>query len=93
MIKQLQLIIRLLRDKRISPFIKLLPLLSLLYLIWSPDLMLGPIDDTVAIALFIQFFMSLVPDEIIDELRMDQEAEENAIVEKDDFIEGEFWEE
>jgi hypothetical protein len=93
MIKQLQLIVRLLRDKRVSPIIKLLPLLSLVYLIWSPDLLFGPIDDAMVIALFIQFFMALVPDEIIDELKMDQDIEESAIIEKDNIIEGEFWEE
>ena len=93
MAKQLQLILRLLKDKRVHPLIKLLPLLSIVYLIWSPDLLFGPIDDTVVIALFIQFFLALVPDEIIDELKRDQEFQESSLVEKDNIIEGEFWEE
>jgi hypothetical protein len=93
MAKQFQLIIRLLKDKRVHPLIKLLPVLSLVYLIWSPDLLFGPIDDTVVIALFIQFFLALVPDEIIDELKMDQEIQESSLAERDDIIEGEFWEE
>ena len=93
MVKQIQLIIRLLKDKRVHPLIKMLPLLSLVYLIWSPDLLFGPIDDTVVIALFIQFFLALVPDEIIDELKIDQEIQEDSLAEREDIIEGEFWEE
>ena len=93
MVKQIQLIIRLLKDKRVHPLIKMLPLLSLVYLIWSPDLLFGPIDDTVVIALFIQFFLALVPDEIIDELKLDQEIQEDSLAKKEDIIEGEFWEE
>jgi hypothetical protein len=93
MAKQFQLIIRLMKDKRVHPLIKLLPLLSIIYLIWSPDLLFGPIDDTVVIALFIQFFLALVPDEIIEELKMDKEIQESSLAEKDNIIEGEFWEE
>jgi hypothetical protein len=93
MAKQIQLIIRLLKDKRVHPLIKMLPLLSLIYLIWSPDLLIGPIDDTVVIALFIQFFLALVPDEIIDELRLDQEIQEDSMDNKEDIIDVEFWEE
>lgn len=93
MVKQIQLIIRLLKDKRVHPLIKLLPLLSLVYLVWAPDLLFGPIDDTVVIALFIQFFLALVPDEIIDELKLDQEIEESSLAESENIIEGEFWEE
>jgi hypothetical protein len=93
MAKHLQLIIRLLRDRRIHPLIKLLPLLSLVYLIWAPDLLFGPIDDTVVIALFIQFFLALVPDEIIDEHRRDQGIQTDSLPNKENIIEGEFWEE
>ncbi len=83
MVKQIQLIIRLLRDPRVHPLLKLLPFLSLLYLVF-PDLVPGPFDDAVVIALFLQFFLTLVPDDLIQDLktRQDDEAE---------IIEGEFW--
>lgn len=92
MVKQLQLILRLMKDKRVHPLVKLLPFLSLFYLVY-PDLIPGPFDDAVVITLFMQFFMALVPDELIEELRFEQEAEEQSTRQDDQIIEGEFWEE
>ena len=92
MVKQLQLIMRLMRDKRVHPLIKVLPFLSLIYLIY-PDLIPGPFDDAVVITLFLQFFLSLVPDELVDEIRLDQELQESQAPEEDTIIDGEFWEE
>ena len=92
MIKQLQLIIRLLKDKRVHPLIKVLPFLSLLYLVY-PDLIPGPFDDAVVIGLFLQFFLGLVPDELVEEHRYEQEIEETESDADDAIIEGEFWEE
>lgn len=83
MIKQIQLIIRLLRDPRVHPLLKLLPFLSLLYLVF-PDLVPGPFDDAVVIALFLQFFLTLVPDDLIQDLKTLQDDE-------GEIIEGEFW--
>lgn len=92
MVKHLQLIMRLMRDERVHPLVKLLPFLSLIYLIY-PDLIPGPFDDAVVITLFLQFFLSLVPDDIVDELRLDQELQDARVSEEDTIIEGEFWEE
>jgi len=97
MIKQLQLIMRLMKDKRVHPLVKVLPFLSLIYLIY-PDLIPGPFDDAVVITLFLQFFLSLVPDELIEEIRLDQKLQgsrssEEDTIEEDTIIEGEFWEE
>jgi len=91
-VKQLQLIIRLLKDKRVHPLFKVLPFLSLIYLIY-PDFVPGPFDDAVVIGLFMQFFMSLVPDDLVDEHRYEQEAERIKTDQEDTIIEGEFWEE
>ena len=92
MVKQLQLIMRLMKDDRVHPLVKLLPFLSLLYLVY-PDLIPGPFDDAVVITLFLQFFLSLVPDDLVDELRLDQELQDAEVSEEDTIIEGEFWEE
>ena len=92
MVKQLQLILRLMKDKRVHPLIKVLPFLSLIYLIY-PDFVPGPFDDAVVIGLFMQFFMSLVPDDLVDEHRYEQEAERIKTDQEDTIIEGEFWEE
>ena len=92
MVKQIQLIMRLMRDERVHPLVKLLPFLSLIYLVY-PDLIPGPFDDAVVITLFLQFFMSLVPDDLVDELRLDQELQDAEVSEEDTIIEGEVWEE
>lgn len=92
MVKQIQLIIRLLRDKRVHPLIKVLPFLSLFYLVY-PDLIPGPFDDAVVIGLFLQFFLGLVPDELVEEHRFEQETEEQAANSDEEIIEGKFWDE
>ena len=80
------------RDKRVHPLIKVLPFLSLFYLVY-PDLIPGPFDDAVVIGLFLQFFLGLVPDELVEEHRYEQEVEETESDPDDAIIEGEFWEE
>jgi hypothetical protein len=80
------------KDKRVHPLVKALPVLALVYLV-SPDLVPGPFDDAVVIPLFMQIFLSLIPDELIDELRIEQEYKDSELSDKDTIIEGEFWEE
>lgn len=92
MIKNLQLIISLMKDRRVHPLVKVLPFLSILYLVY-PDFIPGPIDDAVVIALFLQIFLALVPDEYIEEHRFDRDFQEPKSSQDDTIIEGEFWEE
>jgi uncharacterized membrane protein YkvA (DUF1232 family) len=92
MLKQIQLIIRLMKDQRVHPLIKVLPFVSLIYLVF-PDLVPGPFDDAVVVTLFLQFFLALIPDELLEEHRFNQEFQPQQTDEKDTIIEGEFWEE
>ena len=92
MTKKLQLIFRLMRDKRVHPLVKVLPFLSLIYLVY-PDLVPGPFDDAVVITLFLQFFLTLIPDELIDEHQFELELQEKNTNDRENIIEGEFWEE
>ena len=66
--------------------------MSLIYLVY-PDLVPGPFDDAVVIALFLQFFLTLVPDEIIEEHKFELELQKKNTNTGDNIIEGEFWEE
>jgi len=93
MIKQLQLILRLMKDNRVSLLVKILPFLSLIYLFLYPDLLPGPLDDAAVITIFLQFFLALVPDEIVEELKFEQEHQQKKSADVDTIIEGEFWEE
>lgn len=97
MIKKIQLIISLMKDKRIHPLVKILPFLSLIYLVY-PDFIPGPLDDGVVIALFMQIFLALVPDEYLEEHRFSRdfqtpEPDQEDAIQEDTIIEGEFWEE
>ncbi|HET6947424.1 MAG TPA: hypothetical protein VFJ45_06390 [bacterium] len=64
----LKLIVRLLRDRRVSPLVKLLPVGSLLYLV-VPDLAPTPIDDAAVIWLGSVLFVELCPADVVQEHR------------------------
>jgi uncharacterized membrane protein YkvA (DUF1232 family) len=91
MMKKFQLLLRLIRDPRVKPFHKLIPILSLVYLL-LPDLLPGPFDDAVVIALLVEIFLTLIPQDIVEDNRerVDQEIQQKR---EQDIIEGEFWEE
>jgi len=92
MVQQLQLIMKLLRDKRVHPLVKVLPFLSLIYLVY-PDMIPGPFDDAVVIALFFKFFLMLIPADVMNDLKYEQELQVKNNNDEDNIVEGEFWEE
>ena len=55
-------------DRRVSPFLKLIPIGTLAYL-FIPDLVIGPLDDAAIIGLGIYIFVELCPPEIVEEHR------------------------
>jgi len=71
------------KDERVSPLLKLLPFLSLGYLLLFPDLLPGPLDDAGIIALLMGIFLAFVPQDIIEEYKKIQKSE-------DDVVEGNF---
>jgi hypothetical protein len=63
---RLRLILRLMGDRRVSPFLKLLPIGAVVYL-FLPDLVPGPIDDAAMIWLLAYLFVELSPAEVVAE--------------------------
>ena len=63
---RIKLIVRLLGDARVSPLIKLLPIGSMVYLLF-PDLAPGPIDDAAILWLGAYLFVELCPPEVVEE--------------------------
>jgi len=92
MVQQLQLIMKLLRDKRVHPLVKVLPFLSLIYLVY-PDMIPGPFDDAVVITLFFKFFLMLIPADVMSDLKYEQELQVKNNNDEGNIVEGEFWEE
>jgi hypothetical protein len=65
----LKLVWRLWQDPRITPFLKILPLGSILYLISPFDMAIPLIDDIGILWFFTYLFVELCPDEIVEEHR------------------------
>jgi len=65
---QIKLILRLMGDPRVNPLLKLLPVGSLIYLIF-PDLAPGPIDDALVVGLGTYIFVELCPPDVVQEHR------------------------
>jgi len=63
---RIRLILRLMADPRVHPLLKILPFVSLLYLI-IPDLAPGPFDDAAVIWLGMNLFVELCPPEVVQE--------------------------
>ncbi len=71
---RVKLIWRLLKDKRVNPFLKLLPIGALIYLVSPLDIIpdialpvIGVLDDAVVLWLGATLFVSLCPDEVVQE--------------------------
>lgn len=64
----IKLVARLMGDKRVNPFIKLLPVGTLAYFI-IPDIVPGPIDDAMVIWIGTYLFIELCPPEVVQEHR------------------------
>jgi hypothetical protein len=65
-VNRIKLIMRLMGDSRVSPFLKLIPLGSLFYFIF-PDIAPGPIDDAAIIWLGSYLFVELCPPDVVEE--------------------------
>jgi uncharacterized membrane protein YkvA (DUF1232 family) len=74
LILRLKLILRLMGDKRVNFFLKLLPIGALIYLVSPIDLIpgavlpvIGALDDAAVLWLGTTLFVSLCPDDIVQE--------------------------
>lgn len=93
---RVKLILRLMGDPRVSPFLKVLPIASLVYLVF-PDLVPGPLDDAMVIWLGSYLFVELCPQQIVQEhmtaLKQVVPGEWRDAQIDDDVIDGEYREE
>ncbi len=63
---RIKLVLRLLGDSRVSPFLKLIPIASVIYLV-IPDLLPGPVDDATVLGVGLYTFVELCPPEVVQE--------------------------
>jgi uncharacterized membrane protein YkvA (DUF1232 family) len=92
-----KLVFRLLRDPRVNPFLKLIPIATLAYLI-IPDLIIGPIDDAAIIGFGLFIFVELCPEDVVQEHRaalagtIPGEWHDPQSFDEDDIVDAEFTE-
>jgi len=63
---QVKLVWRLMRDRRVNPFLKLLPVATAVYMVF-PDILPGPIDDAALVLGGLWLFIELCPSEVVAE--------------------------
>ena len=90
---QAKLVIRLMKDSRINPLLKILPFGGLVYLV-IPDILIGPIDDAAILFAGSYLFLELCPQPIVQEhLQILLNERENGIKkvqEEENIIDAEF---
>jgi hypothetical protein len=99
---RIKLILRLMADRRVNPFLKLMPIGALAYLV-IPDLAIGPVDDALIIWLGTYLFVELCPPAIVQEHMQKLEHELSAkssdipndrdAIADEEIIDAEYWEE
>jgi hypothetical protein len=87
---RIKLIIRLIADPRISVFLKIIPIGTVLY--WLiPDLLPGPIDDAVLMFLGGTLFVELCPPNVVEE-HLNALTGNKRVEGSDDIVDAEFHE-
>ena len=65
---RIKLFFKLIRDQRVNPLVKLVPLVSLIYLVSPLDFIpLNPLDDAGIIGLGFYLFLELCPQDVVQE--------------------------
>jgi uncharacterized membrane protein YkvA (DUF1232 family) len=72
LVLRLKLIVRLMGDSRVNPFLKLLPIASLIYLLWPFDLIsvipgVSALDDMAIVSLGGYLFIEFCPPDVVQE--------------------------
>lgn len=74
LVLRIKLILRLMADRRVNFFLKLLPIASLVYLFSPIDLapgltlpVIGALDDAAVLWMGVSLFVALCPDEVVQE--------------------------
>ena len=96
---EIRLVLRLMADRRVNPFLKLLPIGTVIYF-FIPDLIIGPIDDALIVGIGTYLFIELCPPHIVEEHRealrnvvdgkLSEVDDDRIPIYEDEIIEGEF---
>lgn len=97
----IKLVLRLMGDRRVSPWLKLLPVGAAAYFV-IPDIAIGPIDDVLVVWLGTYLFVEMCPPDVVQEHRdiirgqasLDEPRRPAGQPKtgEEEVIEGEYWE-
>ena len=93
----IKLILKLMGDRRVNPFLKILPIGTLVYFIF-PDIIPGPVDDALFVWLGSYLFIELCPDAVVEEhmqrlnMGSHMQKKEKPSDQNDNVVDAEFWE-
>ena len=91
---RLKLIVRLMGDNRINPFLKLLPIGSLIYLLFPFDLIsvipgVSALDDMAIVSLGAYMFIEFCPPDVVDEHMRELTSNMDSVDGLDDVVDAE----
>lgn len=94
LVMRLKLIVRLMGDRRVNPFLKLLPVASLVYLVFPFDLIsvipgVSALDDMAIVSLGAYLFLEFCPADVVQEHMKKLTSNTDIIQGQDDVVEGE----
>ena len=91
---RLKLIVRLMGDNRVNPFLKLLPIGSLIYLLFPFDLIsvipgVSALDDMAIVSLGAYMFIEFCPPDVVDEHMRELTSNMDSVDGLDDVVDAE----
>ena len=94
LVMRLKLIMRLMTDKRVNPFLKLLPVFSLVYLIFPFDLIsimpgVSALDDVAIVSLGAYLFVEFCPPHVVQEHLENLRNQGHDVAANDEIVDGE----
>jgi len=94
LVLRLKLIVRLMGDRRVNPFVKLLPIASLAYLIFPFDLIsvipgVSALDDVALVSLGAYLFIEFCPPDVVQEHMQQLTSNMDTVAGQDDVIDAE----
>ena len=91
-VEKVKLTFRLVKDDRVSFWLKLIPISCLVYFIVPMDLLIGPIDDAILMYLGMDVFIEMCPKDLVAEHLADirGQAVPSSAAPDEDVIDAEF---
>jgi uncharacterized membrane protein YkvA (DUF1232 family) len=94
MVMRLKLIVRLMADRRVNPFLKLLPVVSLVYLFFPFDLVsiipgVSALDDLAIVSLGAYLFVEFCPPDVVQDHMKQLSSNVDMVEGNDEVVEGE----